>query len=122
MAYNLLNPVQILDGADMSADITSDPVEVKLQDNVGVQLHWTGDAVGTFSIEVSMNYEEDINGNVVNAGNWIALTLSPSIVASGVADDAYIDLNQLSAMYVRIFFDRTSGSGSLDAWINAKGV
>jgi hypothetical protein len=106
----------------MGTSITSDPVEIKNQDNIGIQLHWTGAPVGAFDIEISSNYREDMEGNVQNAGNWVTLPLSPAITASGSADDAYIDLNQMSAMYMRIVYTRTSGTGSLDAYVVAKGV
>ncbi len=122
MSYNLLNPVHIIVAGDMSGNITSNAVEVKLQDNVGVQLHWTGAPTGVFSIQVSMDHREDIEGNVVVAGHWVSVILNPSITASGSADDAYIDLNQLSAAYVRIVYTATSGTGTLDAFVNAKGV
>jgi hypothetical protein len=122
MSYNLLNPVHILQAVSMAASITSNPVEVKLQDNMGVQLHWTGAPVGVFGVQVSMDYREDAEGNVQNAGHWVSLPLSPSITASGSADDAYIDLTQLSAVYLRVTYTRTSGTGTVDAFVNAKGV
>lgn len=122
MSYNLLNPVHIITAGDMSGSITSSAVEVKLQDNVGVQLHWTGTPTGTFAIQVSMDHREDIEGNIVVAGHWVSLILNPTVSAAGSADDAYVDLNQLSAMYIRIVYTASGGSGTLDAFINAKGV
>lgn len=122
MAYNILNPIQVVTSGDMSSSITSTPVEVKYQDNIGVQLHWTGTPTGSFAFEVSMNYSKDINGNVVNTGNWVVLPVSPSISAAGSADDAYVDLNQISARYVRVVYTAASGSGTLDVFVNAKGV
>ena len=122
MSYNLLAPFKILKAVSMGANITSDAVEVKLQDNVGVQLNWIGTPTGVFSVEVSMDYNEDINGNITNQGNWISLPLSPPIAASGAADVAYIDLNQLSASYIRVKYTRTSGTGTLDCFVTAKGV
>jgi len=122
MAYNLLQPVHIIVAGDMSASITSSPVEVKLQDNVGIQLHWTGVPVGTFSVQVSANHQQDTNGNVTQAGQWVTLPISPAVTAAGTPDDAYIDLNQLSANFVRIVYTRTSGTGSLEAYVVAKGI
>lgn len=123
MAYNLLIPVKIINAGDMSlASITSDITEVKLQDNVGIQLHWTGTPVGTFAFQVSLDHKKDPNGNVLVAGNWVSLPMSPAIAAAGGADDAYVDLNQLSAQYIRVVYTRTSGSGTLDVYVGAKGV
>jgi len=122
MAYNLLKPVQIFTAQSMGVTLTSGAVEVRNQDNIGIQLHWTGTPTGTFAVQVSANHNEDINGNILTAGNWVSIPLLPAIAAAGAADDAYIDLNQLSAAYIRIVYTRTGGAGSLDAFVTAKGV
>jgi len=122
MSYNLLLPVHVITAGDMSGSLTSQVVEVKNQDNVGFQLHWTGTPTGTFSFQVSSDYFQDINGNVVNAGHWITLPVTPAITASGSGDDAYVDLVQISAMYARVVYTSSSGAGTLDAIAVAKGV
>lgn len=122
MAYNILKPVQLISAGDMSGSITSIACEIQLQDNIGVQLNWSGVPVGTFSIQVSNDHREDSKGNILNPGTWVSLPLSPSITATGSPDSAYVDLNQLSAMYMRVVFTRTSGSGTLNAFVSGKGV
>lgn len=122
MAYNLLRPVHIITAQSMATTITSSAVEIENQDNIGIQLHWIGTPTGAFSIQISSNHLEDSQHNVITAGNWVTLTLSPAITASGSADDAYIDLNQISALYMRIVYTATSGAGTLDAYVVAKGV
>lgn len=122
MAYNLLKPVNLITAQSMGASITSPIVEVRLQDNIGIQLDWTGTPTGTFDVQISSNHLQDINGNVQVPGTWVSLPLSPAITASGSADTAYIDLNQQSAQYMRIVYTRTSGTGSLTAVVVAKGV
>lgn len=122
MAYNLLKPVQAVKDEVMSSNITSAVVEIELQDNIGIQMEWTGTAAGTFDVQISANYREDINGNVQNPGTWTSLTLSPTIAAVGSPDTAYIDLNQLSAPYIRVVYTRSSGTGVLNVNIVGKGV
>jgi hypothetical protein len=122
MSYNPLGPVNILVAASLGANITSNPVNIKNQDNVGVQLHWTGTPVGTFGVQISSNHIQDPVGNVLFEGNWVTLPLSPAITAVGSGDDAYIDLNQMSAQWVKVIYTRTSGTGSVDAVTVAKGV
>lgn len=122
MAYNLLFPVHIFSAASMATSLTSPVVEIRNQDNVGIQLHWTGAPVGDFDFQISSDHAQDSQGNVTNAGNWVSLPLSPAISAAGSADDAYIDLNQMSAMYCRVVYTRTSGTGSLSGVIVAKGI
>lgn len=122
MAYNILAPVHIISAVSMGATITSNAVEIKLQDNIGVQLIWTGTPTGDFSIQVSNNHLEDINGNIKVAGNWTAITLSPTVPAEGASGDAYINITEIAAPYIRIVYTRTSGTGTLDAYVVGKGV
>jgi hypothetical protein len=122
MAYNLLPAVHVITSGDMSTNITSQVLEIKNQDNIGIQLHWTGSPVGTFDVQISSNHLVDIFGSVQVVGNWVSLPLNPAITATGSADDAYIDLNQMSAQYIKVVYTASSGTGTLDAYIVAKGV
>jgi hypothetical protein len=118
-----LSPYQIITSGDMSqASITSTPTNIQYLDNVGIQLTWTGAPVGTFSIQISSDYQRDAQGNVTNAGNWVTLPLSPAITASGSADTAYIDMTQLSAPWVRVLYTKTSGTGTLQGYVTGKTV
>jgi hypothetical protein len=122
MAYNLLKPVAIFTATAMTSSLTSVIVEIRNQDNIGIQLHWTGAPVGTFTVQISSDHLQDAEGNVQVPGNWVSLVLSPAITASGTPDDAYIDLNQMSAQYVRVLYNFTSGSGTLSGLAVAKGI
>lgn len=122
MAYNLTDSYKIVTDASMASSITSEVIEVKNQDNIAFQFNFTGAPVGTFSVQVSLDYKEDMNGNVQNAGNWISLPLSPAITATGAADVAYVDINQTGATYMRVLYTRTSGTGVLNVYAVAKGV
>lgn len=122
MAYNVIPGYHILSAVSMGGNILSHAQEVLLQDNTGIQLIWTGSPVGVFSIQVSTSYQQTPNGNVLVPGTWSDLPLSSVISAAGSADNAYIDINQLGANWYRIVYTRTSGTGSLDAYISQKGV
>lgn len=122
MAYNPIEPVKIITNGDMSSNITSKVVPIILQDNIAIQLVWTGTPTGAFNFQVSSNYEQDMFGNVLSAGDWVTLPLSPAITASGSADVALVDLNQLGAAYVRVQYAASSGTGVLNATLTAKGV
>lgn len=102
----------------MAASILSNPQRIQFQDNVGIELIWTGTPTGSFTVEISIDYDPERH----IAGNWVNLPLSPSIGAVGTPDVAYIDLNQLSAPYIRVRFTRTAGTGTLDCYVAAKGV
>jgi hypothetical protein len=121
MSYNLLKPVKLIVGGDMGGNLSAIQ-PISLQDNVGIQLRWTGTPTGAFSFLISMDHLQDAEGNVLVAGHWVAIPLSPPIAAAGSADDAYVDLNQISASYLKVVYTRSAGSGSLDALVMAKGV
>jgi hypothetical protein len=118
---NVLQPVHIIDAGDMSGDLVSDVVGIAFLDNISVQLVFTGNAVGDFGVEVSLNYREQ-QGYVINPGDWVALPLSPAPVAAGSADDITIDINQVSAPYIRVTYTRTSGTGTVEAYLSGKAV
>lgn len=131
MSYNLLQPVLEIAAGNMASTITSAALEIKLQDNLGIQCNFTGSPVGTFQIQISMDYMQDIFGTILNAGNWIPITLtylsggsfvSATSVPTSVGSPIYIDCNQLSAPYARIVYTAISGSGTLNAYVTAKGV
>jgi hypothetical protein len=114
--YNTL-PVQIIPTQAVSGNVTSLPTNVFYKDNVGIQLVWTGTLAGTFSAQVSFDYNKD-----TGIGTWTSLPLSPAITASGTPDNAVIELNQTTAPYIRVVFTYSSGSGNLTGILAAKGV
>lgn len=120
---NRLVKFKTISSGDMSqATVTSSVTNIQGLDNIGIQLNFTGSPVGTFSIQVSMDYAQDNYGNVTDAGNWVGLTLSPNPAAEGSANQIYIDLNQLSSPWIRVKYTKTSGTGTLNAFIAGKMV
>lgn len=111
---------------DMSANVTSPVTAIEFMDNIGIQINFSGSPVGNFQVQVSMDYNQDVNGNVIDAGNWIAVPF-PAPVSSinlptSVGSPIYIDLNQLSAPWIRLTYTATSGSGTLNSFICGKMV
>ena len=117
---NQLKPFHILKDVSMGANITSAVVGIPYLDNIAVQLNFTGTPTGTFEIQVSLDYDQDNQQNILNAGTWVPMTLSPSPIANGSSDKIVIELNQLGSPWLRIVYNRTSGSGTLNAYITAK--
>lgn len=115
---NFLKNYKIIDAQSMGADVTSSVTNIQVIDNVGIQISFTtSDAVGTFYVQISADYDAHLG-----TGTWINLDLSSTPTAASANADYYLDLNQLSAPWIRLFYDRTSGTGTLNAYITGKMV
>ncbi len=128
-----LRQFQIITAGSMTgtAVITSAVTCIQWLDNVGVQLNWTSSPVGTFQVQVSADYAQDAEGNVTNTGNWAPVTLSyllsgsmtqAATIPTSVGSPIYLDLNQLSAPWIRTVYTNASSTGTLNAYITAKVV
>lgn len=119
---NNLLKYQTVTSTAMTSDITSDVTNIQYLDNIGIQLNFTGNPQGTFYAEVSADYARDNEGNVTDAGNWVALSLSPNPSASGSADNIYLDLNQLSAPWIRVTYTNSFlATGSITTVADSSG-
>lgn len=109
---------------NMAGNITSPVSNIEFMDNVGIQLNFTGSPVGNFQIQISIDYDQDNNGNVITQGNWVPITFPSPISGENIPTSSgspiYIDLNQLSAPWVRVVYTRTSGTGTLNSFICGK--
>jgi len=123
-----LRPYKAVDSASMAADITSDVTILQSITGVSYSLSWTGTSpIGEASVEVSNDYALSADGQtVMNAGTWTTIDLnvsgSPasSISITGNTGTAFIDIDSIMAYAIRLFYDRTSGTGTLIAYINGK--
>ncbi len=105
---NNLRQFQIFTQEAMNQSLTqSPPTCVQWLDNIGFQFNFTGNPQGNFNVEVSADYAQDMNGQVQNPGNWVAITLNPQPVANGIPDSVYIDITQTSAPWIRATFTNT---------------
>lgn len=111
-----------LASVSMVSTVVSSATNIAYLDNVGVQFNFTGNSIGSFSVQVSIDYAQDTQGNVTNPGTWVPLTLSPTPSANAAAGSIYIDLNQLSAPWIRTQYVANSGTGTLSSYITAKMV
>lgn len=114
---NIVKPYHLLVDGDMSGSLLTNLVDVSYTDNVGIQLNFTGTPVGTFAVEGSIDYDDHLS-----TGNWSSLTFSSTPSAAGAADVHLLNLNQLPYKKIRVRYTRSSGSGTLNVFIMAKGL
>lgn len=86
--------------------IYSQILDVSKMDNQGLEVTWTGTAVGVFEVFVS------------NSGvSFYALTFNPVLAQpAGSAGGYAIDLNQLPFKYMMLKYTNSSGSGVLTVY------
>jgi hypothetical protein len=106
-----LQPYLIVTNGAMAGTITSSTANIGGYDNVAIQLTWTGTPVGTFAIQASLD-----------ATNWVALTLGTTVSVAGAADTALIEITMAPYPYLRVVYTATSGTGTLNAYLCAKGT
>jgi hypothetical protein len=118
---NVLSTFKAITNGDMSSIIVSPVTNVMFLDNLIIQLNSTGTPAGEYLVEFSADYDQDAQGNVLNAGNWVALALSPSPVIT-TSGTIIIDLNQMPASWMRLRWVPTSGTGVLNMFLSAKEI
>ena len=115
----------------MASNITSAVTEIRYFGGIGLQFDITsGTPTGTLTVQVSANYNEDINGNVINVGNWVNVDLTSVNpqgsayiqIAAGQPVDTYISMFPLAAPWLRVVYSATSGSGVLQGFITGKNI
>ena len=117
---------QLLTGQSATSSFNSAATNINYIDNVGIQVNLvSGTPSGTFTIQVSADYYQDDQGNIVIPGTWVTLQSPPGTnvaqaVTAGNPTSIYFDLNQLSSPWVRLAYTASSGTGTFNAYITGK--
>ncbi len=114
---SLLKPYHLMVDGNMGGSLTSAVFDVSYTDNVGIQLTWTSTAVGVFSVEGSIDYDD-----TAASGNWSALTFTVTPEALGTASTHLLNLSNIPYKKLRVKYTRTSSSGTLQVWVMAKSL
>lgn len=90
--------------------ITSNPTNIENLDNIGFQITWTGNPVGSFQILCS-----------IDGVNYVPLSFGPPLTSpSGTAGSFLVNLTELPYPWIELQYTNTSGVGALTAWICGK--
>lgn len=118
MPKNSLAPVNVLVNGDMSGDLVGTPINLEFLDNVGIQYVWIGTPTGTIGVQVT---NQLINGQPV-PNSFTKLTLSGVSEPAGSAGSFWLDINQISAAWIQVYYTHSSGAGTLNVYLSAKAV
>lgn len=126
---NHLRPKLVMDEADVSVDVNSDPTNVEYQDNVSYQISWTGTPSGVIDVQFSNDYNPNRQNPALprnDTGSWSSIGLLDSagnpIDPSVVVSPYTIDLNQIASAWVRVQYVATAGAGDMSVVVTAKGL
>lgn len=100
-------PSGTLIGAMASTNVIySQILDISRMDNLGLEVTWSGSAIGTFEVLVS------------NSGiSFYALTFNPVLAQPAGSSSGYaIDLNQMPFKYMLLRYTNASSTGSLTVY------
>lgn len=111
----------------MAGDLTSLVTLLPQLTRGSFQVVWSAGAtpVGDLYLQGSDDYALDPGGTVQNAGTWTNMDVSvagatvSAVPISGDSGSAIIEFTT-GVNAIRLFYDRSSGSGTLNGKINAK--
>lgn len=116
----LIGPKKVIDDGDMSGDITSDVTILTNLSMISYSFSWSGSSPsGSILIQVSNDYRVNADGSVRDAGTWNTVPLDEEAAVSGNSGTGFVEI-VTSAYAIRAFYDRTSGTGTLQADIKGK--
>ena len=96
----------VIDGS-MGADVTSDVIELDQVTVIAVQNSWTGTPTGILYLQC--RNDSSMPWTTVNASNL-----------AGSSGDEMLNVDVAGCKEMRVFYDRTSGSGTLNSFANGK--
>jgi hypothetical protein len=118
----LYAPIQIITSQTMAAAISSRIVALPLYFGYAVQATYTtsGTLGGSFAIQVSVDHDEDLNGNVTRAGTFVTLANS-TVVITGAG--SYIwNVSDSNYAYFKLIYTPAGGdTGTCNAFATIKG-
>lgn len=103
--------------------IVSSVTQVLYSDNLYYQFKWTGTSSTAFYIQASGDYNPGLpmSGAAYNAGTWDSIDLDPAPTTSSGFSYS-VNIQFLSAPWVRAMAVTSSGSGVISGYTNGKTV
>ena len=96
--------------ASMAGDLTSKEVFVRELDKASIHCKWVAGPVGEFQVQAQNN----------DSDSWFTLVSGAAWAIGGSDSEAQIILNELPFTKIRLKYVRTSGTGTLAAFLTSK--
>ena len=101
---------KIISSGDLSGNITSEVIDIRLQYGFSVFAAWTGTPTGVLKMQASPD----------GVSSWVDVS-GVSAAPAGGAGSYFVNQQWQFYPYIRFIYTRTSGTGSLDLWFTGKG-
>lgn len=109
-----IQPYKIINSTSMAASFNTASIDISNIDDIAIVYEWSG--VGLSPIGVI--YVEVRNGDECP---WSTLDVQPIASIASDSGDDNIMITNVSFQQLRLLYTRTSGSGTLNAWLTGKG-
>lgn len=122
---NILAPELIASQQSLAASFQTVPTVINYADNIAYQINvTTSNSTGTFSVQVSVDYQQATPSQAGRTGNWADLSLGGGVPTVTAANDSIaINLFQLPFSAVRLsYVAGAAGTGHADIYIMHKQV
>lgn len=119
----IFSPYPVIVNGNMSGNIISAVTIVQNLSVVSYDISWTAGAspIGNMSVQVSNTYTQNADGTVRNAGNWTTVPLGTNTTNINTnTGNGFIDIDITGAYAIRLLYNRTSGSGTMQAVVSGK--
>lgn len=119
----VLRPYRVIDGGNMAGDITGSETNVQFLDYVLLQVEWSGTSpVGVLNVEFLKLEAERNTATGVDLWQKVDFggAIGTDIPISGSPASHQVILNEIAFPKIRCFYDRTSGSGTLNITLVGK--
>lgn len=115
----VIKGIKVIDAGSMAGNLDSGIINtaqgdssVSFLDNLGFQFVWTGNPTGVIEVKAS-----------IDGVNFVALDFDPAITQpAGTASNSLANVNQFPFKWIKVVYTRTSGTGSLTAWMSAREI
>lgn len=107
----------IATGQSLATSFVSPATTVLTLDNCSYQINvTTTNSTGSFTVETSNDYNDNLVTNTVTAaGTWATLPIGGTPVANAANDSIFIDINQIAFKAIRVRYASTiAGTGTCD--------
>lgn len=123
-----IRPQLVITNNPMTASFDGSATIIQKISVVGYTFIWTAGStpVGTVGVQISNDFSLTPTGQISNPGTWstytfvIGTTAGTTAAVSGNSGSTYIEIPASGFYAIRPIFIFSSGSGTLNAWINGK--